>query len=177
MGRIVRIDTLHDGDRTKCSANFFGVRIVVWFLGCDVRCDGCHNSKFWDFDNESFPVFSEEHLQLIKNEMDTHLNIYSGLSILGGEPFSVRNIDDVIKLCLFFKKEYSDKNICIWSGHTYDWLMSQEGEYGEKIKKVFELCDFLIDGPYIKSRRNISLKFRGSDNQHIIDLKTREVIE
>lgn len=176
MGKVVRIDTLHYGDRLKCSANGSGVRIVIWFNFCDIRCTGCHNKECWT-DNPNLPDFSDEHIQLIIGEMSKYPNLYAGLSILGGEPFAKPNIDDVLRMCEEFKSHFPDKNIWIWSGHTYDWLKSQEGEYGEKIEKIFSLCDFLVDGPFVENRRNISLRFRGSDNQHIINLKTGEVVE
>lgn len=176
MSKIVRIDSLHFGDRLKCSSNGDGIRIVVWFCGCDIQCVGCHNKDFWDFNNSKFPDFSEEHIQTIIDEMESHQNIYSGLSVLGGEPFSIHNIDDVIVLCEKFKSSFPDKNIWIWSGHTFEWLDSQSGDYGDKINRLFEMCDYLVDGPFNISRRNISLKFRGSDNQRIINLKTGEVM-
>ena len=176
MSKIVRIDTLHHGDRLKCSANGDGIRVVVWFLGCDLNCPHCQNKEFWDFDNPDFEDFNDRHLDLIIDEVDKNKSIYSGLSVLGGDPFSIHNIDDVITLCVYFKTKFPDKNIWIWSGHTIEWLESQTGDYGDKIKRLFDLCDYLVDGPFIQSRRNISLKFRGSDNQRIIDLKTREVV-
>ena len=170
MSRIVRIDTLKLGDKKSCSSNGDGVRIVVWFLGCDVRCDGCHNSHFWDFDNPKFPKFSESHLEIIEKEMN-RFPLYSGLSILGGEPLSKNNVNDCLRLCEWYKENFPSKNIWIWSGHTYEYLLEQTGEYGDKIKKIFEYCDFLVDGPFIQSQRDISLKFRGSRNQRIISLK------
>lgn len=177
MSKIIRIDTLHHGDRLKCSANAPGIRVCTWFLGCDIRCKGCHNQEFWDFDNPHFPDFSEEHIRLIIDEMNKYPKIYSGLSVLGGEPFSTRNIDDVITLCDEFKKNFPDKSIWIWSGHELEWLDKQSGEYGEKIQRLLSICDTLVDGHFDEKTRNISLKFRGSPNQHIIDLHTREVIE
>lgn len=176
MSKIIRIDTLHNGDRLKCSANGDGIRVIIWFLGCDIKCLGCQNQSYWNFNNPDFPDFSDEHVQLIINEIRNHETIYSGLSILGGEPFSIHNIDDVIILCEKFKQEFPDKTIWIWSGHTLEWLEKQEGEYGDKIEHVLNLCDVLVDGPFDINKRNISLKFRGSENQRIIDLKTREVI-
>lgn len=176
MGKIIRIDTLHSGDRLKCSANGDGVRIIVWFLGCDIRCKGCHNSDYWDYDNPNFEDFSDKHVQFIISEMNNNMNIYSGLSILGGEPFSLQNIDDVLKLCELFKSKFPNKNIWIWSGHEFSWLDKQNGKYGDKIKKIFDTCDFLVDGHFDEKQRNISLKFRGSENQHIINLRTKEVV-
>lgn len=171
MSKIIRIDSLHHGDKKSCSANGDGVRIVAWWCGCDIHCEGCHNKQYWDFDNCSFEDFSQEHIDTIINEVKEYGNIYSGLSILGGEPFSKRNIDDVIKLCEVFINEFPDKNIWIWSGHTLEWMLEQTDEYGDKIKKLLSMCNYLVDGPFILNKRNIGLKFRGSENQRIINLK------
>ena len=178
MSKIIRIDSLHFGDRHKCSANGMGINIVVWFCGCDIRCsEYCHNKGYWDFDNPKFEDFSDKHVQTILLEMESYYDIYSGLSILGGEPFAKKNIDDILILCEKFKSSFPQKNIWIWSGHVYEWLRSQDDEYGNKIKHILDLCDFLVDGPFDINRRNVSLKFRGSDNQRIINLKTGEVVE
>ena len=96
---------------------------------------------------------------------------------MGGEPFAKKNIDDILILCEKFKSSFPQKSIWIWSGHVYEWLRSQDDEYGNKIKHILDLCDFLVDGPFDINRRNVSLKFRGSDNQRIINLKTGEVVE
>ena len=170
MSRIVRIDTLKLGDKKSCSSNGDGVRIVVWFSGCDIRCEGCHNRDFWAFDNPKFPKFSESHLEIIEKEMN-RFPLYSGLSILGGEPLSTHNAPDCLKLCKWYKEKFPETNIWIWSAHTYEFLLDQSGEYGNTIKEIFGYCDFLVDGPFILSQRDISLKFRGSRNQRIISLK------
>ena len=168
MAKIIRIDTLHSGDKRSCSTNGNGVRIIAWFCGCDVRCSKeCHNQGFWDFDNPNFEDFSEKHIELIINEQKKYPNIYSGLSVLGGEPFSIKNIDDAITLCCEYKKVFNDKNIWIWTGHTLDWLNKQKDEYGEKIQKLLTLCDYVVDGPFDINKRDITLKFRGSSNQTI----------
>lgn len=177
MGKIIRIDSLHFGNRKSCSANGNGVRICVWFLGCDIHCNGCHNKDYWDFDNPNFEDFSDKHIEMIIDEMYEYLNIYSGISILGGEPFAVQNIKDVIKLCERYKSEFPEKNIWIWSGYTLEHLKEQEGEYGDNVHHLLELCDYIVDGPFILEKRNIALKFRGSNNQRITNLKTGEDIK
>ena len=177
MSKIIRIDSLHFGDRSKCSCNATGINLVVWFLGCDIHCQGCHNYEYWDFDNPKFEDFSDKHVSIIIDEMIAYSEIYSGLSILGGEPFSTKNIDDVIYLCEIFKQRFPNKHIWIWSGHTFEWLKNQTNEYGKKIQNLFDLCDVLVDGPFINDLRNVSLKFRGSSNQRIIDLKTGKEID
>lgn len=170
MSRIIRIDSLHSGDRKSCSANGDGVRIVIWLAGCSIHCDGCHNSDYWDFDNKNFEEFSDKHLDFIFEEIEKYPNIYSGISILGGEPFDKRNIDTSIYIAEKFEQKfkYKNKNIWIWTGYTREWLGKQEGEYGTKIKYLWYLCDYAVVGPYIKEQRNISLKFRGSENQEIV---------
>ena len=175
MSRIVRIDTLHSGDRHSCAANGDGIRIVIWWNYCGRHCEGCHNSEYWD-DNPNCIEFSESHINQIIEETHKYEKIYSGLSILGGEPFEHRNIKDVITLCERYKSEFPEKNIWIWSGNTYEQLKEQNGEYGSDVNKLLSLCDYLVDGPFILKQRNISLKFRGSENQRIIDLKTGEDI-
>ena len=172
MSRIVRIDTLKLGDKKSCAANGDGVRIVVWFLGCDIKCEGCQNKDFWAFDNPKFPEFSDSHLEIIEKEMNS-FPLYSGLSILGGEPMSTHNAPDCLKLCKWYKEKFPEKDIWIWTGHIYEQLLKQEGEYGKTIKEIFKYCDFLVDGPFILSQRNISLRFRGSNNQRIIPLKEK----
>lgn len=167
MGKIIRIDTLHHGDKHKCSANGSGIRIVIWFCGCDIRCNGCHNKEFWEFNNPVFEDFSQTHIDLINNELNNYPNIYSGISILGGEPFSIHNINDSIKLCQKYISSNHKGNIWIWSGHTLDWLQKQKGEYGDKINQLLKLVDYLVDGPFDINKRNISLRFRGSTNQII----------
>ncbi len=176
MSKIIRIDTLHNGDRHSCAANGEGLRIVVWWNYCDIHCPGCHNEEYWDYDNNDFEDFSEKHILFVIDETKKHESIYKGLSILGGEPFSKKNIKDVIMLCERYKEVFPLKDIWIWSGHTYEWLKKQTDDYGIDIQKLFSLCDYLVDGPFILKKRNITLKFRGSDNQRIIDLKTDAVI-
>lgn len=176
MSRIIRIDTLHSGDRHSCAANGDGMRIVCWWLGCGFHCPGCHNRQYWDFDNPEYEEFGEKHIRSIIDEMMEYEQIYSGLSILGGEPFTERNIKDVLKLCREFISKFPAKDIWIWSGYTLDELESQTGKYGSDINELLSICSYLVDGRFILSRRNISLKFRGSDNQRIINLKTRKVI-
>ena len=77
MSRIVRIDTLHSGDRHSCAANGDGVRVVVWWLGCSRMCPGCHNQEYLNFDNDKFPEFSDEHINQVIEETHKYEKIYS----------------------------------------------------------------------------------------------------
>ena len=98
----------------------------------------------------------------------------NGLTVLGGEPFEPANQKELLPFLKKVKERFPKKNIWVWSGNTIEWLKSQEGEYGDDIKSPLDMCEYLVDGPYVDNRRNISLKFRGSDNQRIIDLKDVE---
>ena len=100
---------------------------------------------------------------------------YRGVSILGGEPFEPYNTADVFKLCKRIKEKFSDKkSIWIWSGSTLEQLKKSEDT---NIKAILETADILVDGPFIEKKKNLSLRFRGSENQRIINLKTGEIEE
>lgn len=163
MGKIVRIDSLHNNDRKSCSANGDGIRVVVWFSGCDIKCEGCHNEQYQN--PEYGEEFNENHLKEIFDEIHNY-DYYKGISILGGEPFSKYNVDSCIELCKAFKEQFPDKDIWIWSGYTKEIL-----ETSDEARELMSYCDYLVDGPFILSKRNIGLKFRGSENQRIHKLK------
>jgi anaerobic ribonucleoside-triphosphate reductase activating protein len=100
---------------------------------------------------------------------------YRGVSILGGEPFEPYNTADVFNLCKRIKEKFSDKkSIWIWSGSTLDQLKKSEDP---NIKAILETADILVDGPFIEKEKNLNLRFRGSENQRIINLKTGEIEE
>ena len=140
----------------------FGVTLFV--QGCPHHCKGCHNPQTWDYN--SGKVFTSE-------VMDKLLGVASSdniirLTISGGEPF------DNVFLCEAvaeeFKIRYPNKSIWVYSGYTYEELKTHYDAHF-----LLDLCDVLVDGPYIQEKRDLSLAFRGSSNQRIIDLnKTRK---
>ena len=135
-----------------------GFRYVVFVQGCPHNCKGCHNPQSHDFDGGY-----EKEIGSIVEEIKEN-PLLSGVTFSGGEPFC--QAEGLYNLAVEIKK--LNKNIYIYSGFVYEQLIKKEDPY---VKKLLEICDVLIDGPYIEEKRNLLLKFRGSENQRIIDLK------
>lgn len=141
-------------------SNGEGVRVSIFVSGCTLRCKGCFNHEAWDF-KSGHPFTSEEYFKiaaLLKNPY------YSGISILGGEPFDQEDNYMLIELCKTAHAE--GKNVWIWSGHSFEELNMKKSA-----QELLENCDILVDGPFIEEERDLSLKWRGSRNQRVIDLK------
>ena len=136
-----------------------GVRVSIFMQGCAFHCKNCFNSETWDFNGGK--EFNEETintvLDLCKGKQ------IKGLSILGGEPMHPNNIDGTTKLAKAFKGKYPDKNIWVWSGFSFDKDL--------KDKEVMKYIDVLVDGQYVDALRNPMLKWKGSSNQRVIDVK------
>lgn len=143
-----------------------GFRATLWIAGCSHKCHGCHNKHTWDYSlgkKMNSIEFNKEIDDIFKNEYIT------GLTISGGDPLD-QSENDLKELYVFlksFKKKYPDKNIWIYSGFTYDELCHKNSQ---TTSNILELCDILVDGPYIESLRDTSLAFRGSHNQNIIKI-------
>ena len=136
-----------------------GVRVSIFFQGCSFHCKNCFNPETWDFNGGL--EFKEEQIEEIIDLCEP--DFISGLSILGGEPMHPKNIANTTKLAKRFKEEYPDKNIWAWSGFLFDRDL--------KDKEVLNYIDVLVDGQYQDELRNPSLKWRGSSNQRVIDVK------
>lgn len=166
-------------------ANGIGLRTTLFVTGCTFACDGCFNFDIWDF-NKGKP-FTEETIDNII-ELCSGSNI-RGLSILGGEPLHDKNVNDIYELVETFKNYLPDKSIWLWTGYKYEdiYMLDKVIESGyidmKEIKRqlVLECIDVLIDGKFEKDNKDLSLRFRGSSNQRIIDvqnsLKQRKIIE
>lgn len=150
-------------------ANGNGVRVTLWIPGCTHKCPGCHNSWTADYNQGKF---------LGKEEFDKLVNILNneyvdGLTISGGDPLDqsdevLMDIKDlIVELRNNVKRNF---NIWIYSGYYKEDLIRPWQ------KRVLEVCDVLVDGPYEQKNRNIMLPFRGSSNQHIWDLHTNSII-
>ena len=139
-----------------------GIRFVVFLQGCPHHCEGCHNPQALD------PSAGEVYeLDIVKNEIKSASGI-TGVTFSGGEPFlQAEALAELVE----FTKELG-LNIMLYTGYTYQELEDKKDI--EAIAKILGLTDILVDGPFIKSERDISLAFRGSRNQRIIDIqKTR----
>lgn len=140
-----------------------GITVSFWCQGCPYHCVGCHNLQTWDF-NGGMRLDDDYIDKVIKLIGDN--GIKRSLSILGGEPLCKENIDIVYNLVKKVRETYKDITIYVWSGNTYERLINSE-----KVIKLFRLIDILIDGRFILSKRDITLKLRGSANQRVIDVQ------
>lgn len=144
-------------------ANGPGIRSSIFVTGCTRNCENCFNKEYQDFNFGN--IWGEKETGLLIRYLQNTVN--NGLTVLGGEPFE--NTAELIEILREIRKN-SDKSIWIYSGFTYDYLMKNE-----KNRELLSLCDVLVDGPFIESKKDLTLQFRGSSNQRIIDLnKTRK---
>ena len=136
-----------------------GVRVSIFMQGCSFHCKNCFNPETWDF--KSGTEFTDETIDKI---IDLSNNDYiKGLSILGGEPMHPNNIKGTTKLAKKFKEIYPDKTIWVWSGFLFDRDL--------KDKEVLNYIDVLVDGRYEDELHDFTLKWKGSSNQRVIDVK------
>ena len=139
-------------------ANGPGVRISIFVQGCHFNCRGCFNTVARDF--EGGKEFTEETLQQLLDLAEPfHI---SGLSILGGEPLNPRNRADVLALVRKFKEVYPHKTVWLWTGYLLEDVFEDLVDSG---------IDVIVDGRFVEDLKDLRLKFRGSSNQRIIDLK------
>lgn len=149
-------------------ANGEGVRVTLFCCGCDHHCPGCHNPQTWDA-NAGQP-FTEEILdELIELLRPDYIQ---GLTLTGGDPLYPENRETIRKIILRVVEEFDDKkDIWVWTGYTYEELLSQINplDDNDTTDLILYLIDVLVDGPYIESKRDISLPYMGSSNQRVID--------
>ena len=136
-----------------------GVRVSIFTQGCAFTCPNCFNPETHDFNGGK--EFTDETLDKILNLCDNE-NV-EGLSILGGEPCHPKNIEGTTRLAKAFKAKFPKKDLWIWSGFSFDKDL--------KDKELMNYADVVVDGQYIDAVRNPSLKWKGSDNQRVIDVK------
>jgi len=141
-----------------------GLRVSVFVSGCTHYCQGCFNKRLWNFDIGE--EFSEQHKNKIINTIGNEEIHYFGLSLLGGEPFALENVDGLLNLCQTFKTKFPDKDIWAWSGYTYEYILSDSKRH-ELLKQI----DILIDGKFLVEEKDLNLKYRGSRNQRVINVK------
>ena len=159
---------MHYGEIKNCDiANGLGVRVTLFVSGCTNHCENCFQPQTWDFCYGK-PFTGETEDELIRLLSPDYIN---GLTLLGGEPFEVENQAGVLALIKRAKEEFPKKTIWIYSGFTYEELLSGSRAATPNAREILSLCDVLVDGRFKKELKNISLKFRGSENQRIIDLK------
>ena len=142
----------------KCSVNDGkGIRVVLYCSGCVHHCKGCHNPETWDFDS------GKEFDDNAKAELFESLDkpYIDGITFSGGDPLC--SYDDVFSLILEIREKFPNKNIWVYSGYTLEDLIKCGKE------AILEYIDVLVDGRYIEELRDVTLAFRGSKNQRILE--------
>lgn len=148
-------------------ANGSGVRVSIFVSGCTHRCKNCFNEQTWDF-NFGKPYTEETEKYIL--DLLNH-DYIAGLTVLGGEPFELENQQTVARLIENTKKLYPDKDIWIYSGYVFEDLYKYGKMNTPYADSILNNIDVLVDGEFIEEQKNISLKFRGSENQRLIDVK------
>ncbi|MBR2835859.1 MAG: anaerobic ribonucleoside-triphosphate reductase activating protein [Coriobacteriales bacterium] len=149
-------------------ANGVGVRTTLFVSGCRVGCPGCFNAEAWDFD--AGEPFSAEVQEKILKSLEPYW--VAGLSVLGGEPFEPENQAALRPFLEKVREKFPQKTIWCYSGYVYDRDIAPAGgrKHTADTNAMLDCIDVLVDGPYIAAEHSVTLRFKGSDNQRLIDL-------
>lgn len=149
-------------------ANGEGIRVVLWVSGCSLRCKGCHNPETWSA-NSGKPFNLESKRELYESLDKSYVK---GITFSGGNP--LESFPEVFALCKEIKEKFPSKDIWLYSGYTYEEINQT------LMGMILEYVDVLVDGRYIEEEKDITLKWRGSRNQRVIDvqktLKEQEIV-
>lgn len=159
---------MYYGEIKDCDiANGEGVRVSLFVSGCTNRCRHCFQPQTWDFQYGQ-PFTEETEAQILSLLSPGYIN---GLTLLGGEPFEPENQRCLLPLLRRVRAAFPEKNVWAFSGFTYEELLT-EGSHPrcEATDAMLSLLDVLVDGRFVEELKDISLRFRGSSNQRLIDL-------
>lgn len=160
---------MHYGEIKNCDiANGEGVRVTLFVSGCTNHCENCFQPQTWDFEYGQ-PFTKETEDSIIKMLEPSYIN---GLTLLGGEPFEPENQRALVPFLQRVREAYPNKTVWAFSGFRLDDELLKEGSYPrcEATDTMLSLVDVLVDGRYVERLHDISLRFRGSSNQRIIDM-------
>ena len=151
------------------TANGYGIRVSLFVSGCTHHCKECFNEEAWDFN------YGEPYTQDVEDKIIEYLkrDYIRGLTLLGGEPMEKVNQRGLINLLRRVKKEVPNKDIWCYSGYTFDVdILPTNGKvHIEVTDEILSYLDVLVDGEFVVALKNLRLKFRGSSNQRLIDVK------
>ena len=160
---------MYYGEIKNCDvANGEGVRVTLFVSGCTNRCKNCFQPQTWDFAYGQ-PFTADTEQKLLEMLEPSYIR---GLTVLGGEPFEPSNQRALLPFLRRVREQYPQKDIWCFSGFTYEEL-KREGSHPrcEATDDMLEQLDVLVDGRFVEELKDISLRFRGSSNQRLIDLK------
>lgn len=145
-----------------------GVRVTLFVSGCTNHCKGCFQPETWDFDYGE--PFTEDTENTLIKLLEPHY--IAGLTLLGGDPFEPSNQRSLLPFVKKVRETYPGKNIWAYTGFTFEEL-TKDGSHPrcEVTDELLGLVDVLVDGRFVEEKKNLRLRFRGSSNQRIIDLK------
>ena len=150
-------------------ANGEGVRVSLFVSGCTHHCKGCFNEAAWDFKYGN--KFTDLQKNIILKQLEN--DFISGITILGGEPFEFINQEGILPLLEEVRKKFPNKSIWVYTGYLFDKNIVQEmAKKSNVTKQLLEIVDVIVDGKFELDKKNLRLKFRGSSNQRIIDVKS-----
>lgn len=155
--------------KTHDVADGEGVRVTLFVSGCRHHCKGCFQPETWNF--EYGQIFGDEQADYIIEKLAP--SYIKGFTLLGGEPFEPENQRALLPLVKKIKEIYPQKTIWAYSGYLFDdELVDENGKaHCEATLDMLSYIDVLVDGEFVEEKRNLSLAFRGSSNQRIIDVK------
>lgn len=159
---------MYYGNIKNCDiANGIGVRVTLFVSGCRNQCKNCFQPETWDFCYGN-PYTKEVEAKLLSMLKPAYID---GLTLLGGEPFEPENQRALVELVRRVREEFPQKTIWAFSGYTLEELR-REGSHPhcEVTEELLSMLDVLVDGRFVEELKNLSLAFRGSSNQRIIDL-------
>jgi anaerobic ribonucleoside-triphosphate reductase activating protein len=149
-------------------ANGVGVRVSIFVSGCTHRCKNCFNSVAWDF-NYGKPFTDKVKEQILDSCSEEYI---AGISLLGGEPFEPENQPELLEFLKEFKERFPQKTVWCYSGYTYEQLkgITPSRARISTTDDMLNHIDVLVDGKFVEELHSITLRFRGSSNQRLIDL-------
>lgn len=161
-------DDMNNGD---------GLRVVLWLSGCSHHCYQCQNLQTWD--PNSGILFDNEAKQEIFNELSK--DYISGITLTGGDPLHENNLSEVLSFVEKIRNSFPNKTIWLYTGYTWEeiknafekskeWLQTRWKDSAISRWKIISMCNVLVDGPYVDAQRDITLKWRGSANQRVINI-------
>lgn len=139
-----------------------GLRVVLWLSGCSHCCSGCQNPQTWDVN--SGILFDKQAEKELFEALDK--SYISGITLSGGDPLHENNLQDVLNLVNKIRLLLPKKTIWLYTGYTLEECVENATR-----RQIISKCDVLVDGKYIDSQRDITLRWRGSSNQRVIDVK------
>lgn len=149
-------------------ANGTGVRTTLFVSGCRNHCEGCFQPETWDFCHGN-PFDEEVQAKILESLKPEYIK---GLTLLGGDPFEPENQEALVPFLKRVKERFPQKNIWAYTGYILDKDLTEGGKcYTKDTEEMLKQIDVLVDGPFLLEQKDITLKFKGSANQRVIDVK------